>query len=425
MALQPRYHFIMALTSAILYRFPSRGLIVIGVTGTKGKTTVVEILHRMLEEGGMPTASVSSLWFRIRDGEVRNMQGMTMPGRFFVQRFLAQARSSGCTHTVIEVTSEGIRQYRHRFIRFRGAVMTNVAPEHIESHGGFENYLRAKLDLFWRIRKDGYAIINRDDPHADRFFAATPAPTVYYGKDGIREVLHRGTSGGCQRQWRVADIAADDQGVRFLLNDEMIASPLPGIFNAYNLLASSASALQEGVSVSLIKKAASEFTAIPGRMEYVQKEPFSVVIDYAHTPDSLKNVYSFLRESNSKLKTQNSKLICVLGSAGGGRDTWKRPEMGKIAAAYCDEIILTNEDPYDEAPEKILEDIFSGASHIRNIRRILDRREAIRQAIRMAQTGDTVIITGKGAEPWMHVADGKKIPWDERTMVEKELKWLL
>ena len=152
-------------------------------------------------------------------------------------------------------------------------------------------------------------------------------------------------------------------------------------------------------------------------MEYAQKEPFSVVIDYAHTPTSLEKVYESL--SHSKIK---GNLICVLGAAGGGRDKWKRPVMGKIASQYCQKIILTNEDPYDENPKEIINDIKKGIEDNSRVLEILDRKEAIREAIRSAKRGDTVIITGKGSEVWLHEARGKKIPWNERQIVEELLK---
>ena len=168
---------------------------------------------------------------------------------------------------------------------------------------------------------------------------------------------------------------------------------------------------------------------IKGRMEYVQKNPFAVVVDYAHTPESLIQVYQTLKseilnpksETNSKFKIQNSKrkLICVLGAAGGGRDKWKRPEFGKIASLYCDQIILTDEDPYDENPRTILEEVRSGISRekIQTTKEILDRKEGIKTAISMAEQGDVVVITGKGSETSMAVAGGKKIPWSDRDIV--------
>ncbi len=423
--LQPLYHFLWAFFSALRYGFPSQKLVVVGVTGTKGKTTVVELIHSILEASGAKVASLSSLRFKIGSEEIRNEFKMTMPGRGFVQKFLADAAGAGCRYAVIEVTSQGIQQFRHRFIRFSAAVVTNVAPEHIEAHGSFEEYLRAKLDLFWRLDKDGVAVINADDPAAERFAAATPAHGVFYGASGIR------TSG---EQWRVEDYQRQD-GIQFALVSERknangvkrldMRSPLEGEFNMQNILAAAAFGLSRHLSFSAIAEGTRNVSGVPGRMEWIQRKPFGVMVDYAHTPDSLRNVYAFFKES-SKLQAPSSKLLCVFGATGGGRDKWKRPEMGRVAAEFCDIIILTDEDPYDEDPAEIIREVAAGIPNSKlqtpnSISVILDRREAIREGVRRAQSGDIVVITGKGAEPWMVVAGGKKIPWDERDIARKAI----
>ena len=195
---------------------------------------------------------------------------------------------------------------------------------------------------------------------------------------------------------------------------EKIELKLPGVFNVYNALCAIAIGFSQNVSLSICKRALEKIEGVPGRMEMVIKEPFKVIVDYAHTPDSLKEVYETLRN-------QNSKLICVLGSCGGGRDKWKRPKMGEIAAKYCDEIIITNEDPYDEDPLQIMKQVSSGIKSKKHYL-ILDRREAINKALSLANTNDVVVITGKGCEPWMCVANGKKIPWDDREIAREEFK---
>ena len=379
-----------------------------GVTGTKGKTTVVELLHEILKEGGAKVASLSSLRFRIGDKIQINDRKMTMPGRFFVQKFLHEAAEAGCKYAILEVTSEGIKQFRHRFIRFQTAVMTNVSSEHIESHGSFEKYLRAKLDLFWRLPKRGLAIINRDDPLYQRFSAATPAHKIFYGKEGVAIST---------KLLAVRHVKINEGGIDFEINNQVIFSPLLGEFNFYNVLAAVTAGLSQHVAYEKIAAAVSGVSVIPGRVEFVQKEPFDVVVDYAHTPDSLKKVYTFLKESNPA-------LICVLGAAGGGRDKWKRPELGRIAAEFCDEIILTNEDSYDEDPASIVEEVSRGVGG-KKCKKILDRRMAIREALKLARGGDAVVITGKGAEPLMAGPLGAKIPWDDREVIREELAKIL
>ena len=388
------YHLLLAFFGAILYRFPSRKLKIIGITGTNGKTTTIEMISRILEEARYKVAVLNSIKFKIRDKEWPNTLKMTMPGRLKLQRFLRQAVNSGCQYVVLEVTSEGIRQYRHRFIDFDIAVFTNLTPEHIEAHGSFENYRQAKGKLFQATKN--IHIINIDDENAE-YFLQFPAKKRYtYG-------LNKG------------DI--NTQNTQFKLK-------LIGNFNIYNALAAISVGISQGVNSKICKLAVEKVEGIPGRMEEVISEPFKVFVDYAFTPNALEKVYQ-------TLKPLNNKMICVLGSCGGGRDKWKRPVLGKIAAKYCDEVIVTNEDPYDENPLKIMEDVASGFSQIPNSKfqipkyeKILDRREAIRKSLELAKPGDTVIITGKGCEPWICVAKGKKIPWDDRQVVKEEFQKL-
>ncbi len=421
-AFQPGYHFFLAFLAGICYGFPARRLKVIGVTGTKGKTTTVELVHAVLAESGAVVSSLSSLRFKLGERETPNTLKMTMPGRFFVQRFLRDAVRAGAAYAVLEVTSQGITQFRHRFIRFHGAVMTNVAPEHLEAHGGFENYLRAKLDLFWRLPRTSVAAINRDDPSWPRFSAATGAHKMFYSG---KEITFNGSV------WHIGNVVIGERGVSFTCRDAAITSPLLGAFNFHNILAAVSVGLAEHMPPERIAAGVSRVSGVAGRMEFVQREPFRVVVDYAHTPDSLRNVYTFLKEStqNPKPKTYKPKLICVLGATGGGRDRWKRPEFGRIAVEYCDQIFLTNEDPYDESPDAIMADIERGIPEAHNLqsvthKKIIDRREAIRVAVGMARPGDTVVITGKGAEPWIMGLGGSKIPWDDRAIVREELERL-
>ncbi|MDP3772588.1 MAG: UDP-N-acetylmuramyl-tripeptide synthetase [bacterium] len=419
------YHFFLAFAAAVWYGFPARRMTVIGVTGTKGKTTTVALIHAVLAAGGHRVASSSSLRFRIGDEEVVNDRKMTMPGRFFTQRFLSAARRAGCTHAVLEVTSEGITQFRHRFIRFSMAVMTNIAPEHLESHGGYESYLRAKLDLFWRLPHESVAVVNRDDAEHVRFLAATGARQVLYS---VNTILLRG------EEHAVKNLRCSAQGVSFQVGAQQFTSSLLGQFNAENILAAVACGLSIHSAPEKIATGIRMVDGVPGRMEFIRHDPFAVVVDYAHTPGSLRAAYSTLHSffsppvQGTLVAGKASRLICVLGSAGGGRDQWKRPEFGRIAAEFCEKIILTDEDPYDEDPERILEAIESGflatiPAKLRRgrLQKILDRRAAIKAAIKLAKKGDTVIITGKGAESWLMGKNGARIPWDDRAIVREVL----
>ncbi|PIR72674.1 MAG: hypothetical protein COU42_00385 [Candidatus Nealsonbacteria bacterium CG10_big_fil_rev_8_21_14_0_10_36_24] len=370
------YHYLLALTGAFLYGFPSWRLIIIGVTGTSGKSTIVELAAKILEEAGFKVASLSSIKFKIGEKERENKLKMTMPGRLKIQKFLSQAVKTGCKYAVLEVTSEGIKQFRHKFIKFDVAVLTNLSPEHIEAHAGFEKYREAKLKLFKNTKK--IHIINLDDENAEYFWKIPAEKKIGYRLNEAAKLLPKNLN-------------------------------LLGEFNLYNALAAVHIGLSQGISLDICKRALEKIRGIPGRMEIVVKEPFIVVVDYAHTPEALKKVYETLK---------GAKLICVLGACGGGRDKWKRPVLGKIAAKYCQEVIITNEDPYDENPIEIIEQVAGDT----NAKKVLDRGEAIKEALKLAQPRDVVVITGKGSEPWMCVAHCKKIPWDDRQVVKEKYK---
>lgn len=408
---QPAYHTVLAYTGAVLYGFPSRNLKVVGITGTKGKSTVTYLVSQILEANGDGVAAIGSLGYKIKDKEWPNTLKMTMPGRFKLQKFLSQAKKAGCKYVVLEVTSEGIKQKRHLGIKFDCAVFTNLHKEHIESHGSFEKYYQAKQELF-QLTKNIH-ILNADDPNVELFSKFPSKHTMFYG-------IKRGDLKTDDVQLGQNKSSFNVYGATFQIN-------LAGEFNVLNCLAALAVGAMYGIDLPKAKPILESIKSIPGRMEFIQREPFSVVVDYAHTPNSLEAVYTALglaMSKNSDIASPQNKLICVLGAAGGGRDKWKRPEFGKIASQYCDEIILTNEDPYDEMPEKIIEDIFSGISpslkfKSLKVHKILDRKEAIRKAISDAQPGDTVVITGKGSETSMAVSGNKKILWSDRDVVKE------
>jgi len=414
------YHFILAWLGSVIYKNPSREIFVLGVTGTKGKSTVLELINAILEAAGKKTAMISSVRFKIGSESRKNLTDNTMPGRFFIQKFLSEAVKAGCEYALLEVTSEGIVQYRHRFIDFDAALFLNLQPEHIERHGTFHNYRAAKVKFFSDIANKSQKpaklfFINQEDLNSGYFTDASAGRggVYYFGRENFIETrLARG---------RVS-----------------IGNWLKNDFNLENAAAATRFAETQGISWEITKRALINFKGVPGRMDVIQEEPFRIVIDYAHTPDSLEKVYQTLRNANRKPqivkdrrlalsdKRLAGRLICVLGSAGGGRDRWKRPVLGKIAARYCQKVILTNEDPYNENPDQVLSQIAAGCAEAQNkaceVERILDRRTAIKTALGLARQGDTVVLTGKGSENWMHLARGEKIPWDEKEIVKQFLR---
>lgn len=401
---QPPYHFLLALLGAFIYRFPSRELVVILVTGTKGKTSTAELLNNIFEASGATTALLGTLRFKVGNESERNMRKMTVPGRFFVQRFLRRAVDAGCTHAIIEMTSEGARQFRQRFIDMDALVFTNLAPEHIESHGSYENYRDAKLSIARTLARSKktqrFMIANADDGEGGKFL----------GIQGLAPVPFRLADGN--------PVVADEKHVELFFHGTRMSAPLPGIFNAYNILAAATCASAFGVPPNIIAAGVARTPRIEGRMERIEAgQSFPVIVDYAHTPDSLEAVYKTFPDHTK---------ICIIGNTGGGRDTWKRKVMGGIADKYCMHVILTNEDPYDEDPAKILEEMRAGFKNLVP-EVILDRRLAIRRALEVAHKtrNAAVLITGKGTDPFIVGPHGTKIPWDDRAVTREELQKVL
>ncbi len=399
-ALQPAYHFLLALVGALYYRFPSRTLTVIFITGTKGKTSTAEIMNNILEASGATTALLGTLRFKIGANSTRNMRKMTIPGRFFVQRFLRDAVRAGCTHAVIEMTSEGAKQFRHRFIDADALIFLNLSPEHIESHGSYEAYRNAKLSIahaLARSQKPRRLMVANTDDKEGALFLALPGltPLPFSKKDG-------------------EPIDAREDGITLLFKGERITSALSGLHNAENIIAAATLADALGIPTPVIAEGVARTHMIRGRGERVEKgQPFPVVVDYAHTPDSLEAIYSTFK---------GHQLICVLGNTGGGRDTWKRPVMGHIAETHCTRVILSNEDPYDEDPEAIVAEMKNGMGE-KTPEVILDRRSAIARALTLAKEtpNSAVILTGKGTDPFIMGPNGTRTPWDEAGVTREEL----
>ncbi len=395
--LLPFYHRALAFALAASYGFPAKRLTVIGVTGTKGKSSVSDMLFTVLRHAGYEAAVAGTIRFAINGESEPNLYKMTMPGRGFIHSFLARARARGAKFAVVEITSESVRQHRHRYLFLDALIFTNLQKEHIESHGGFENYAAAKLEIGKELarspKRPRAMIANADDERSAPYLALPVEQHVPFSYAEASDiVLGPGTAAFTYKE------------VRFSLK-------LPGSFSIMNALAVIKAAHFVGVPLETIAEGLASLERIPGRTERIDEgQPFQAIVDYAHTPDSLKALY----------EAYPTRRICVLGNTGGGRDTWKRPEMGKIAEAYCEEVILTNEDPYDEDPRAIVDAMAAGMERDPAI--IMDRREAIAYALSRAKEGDAVLITGKGTDPYIMEADGVKTPWSDAQVVREELR---
>lgn len=408
---QPLYHYALAVAGTLRYRQPSRNIYVIGVTGTKGKSSTTEFINAALTGAGKKTAILSTIRFKIGDESKANKYKMTMPGRFFTQKFLHDAVKAGCEYAIIEMTSEGARFFRHVGIEMDALIFTNLSPEHIESHGSFENYKNAKLQLVKQLAKSKkpsrLSIANIDNPHAYSFLIHMVEKNIGYSMKDIK-------------------IISETQSASVIsYQDTTITIPLPGKFNISNALAALRLSTELGLPLVDVKKGIESLSQIRGRVEKVDAgQNFTVIVDYAHTDDSLRKLYETFKGSESADSRLGRRLIAVLGGTGGGRDSWKRPVLGKIADEYCNEIIITDEDPYDEDPLKIINEVAAGVTvHTPII--IVNRREAIRKAISLAQEGDVILITGKGTDPYIMGPSGTKESWDDAAVAREELEKFL
>ncbi|MFH0854706.1 MAG: UDP-N-acetylmuramoyl-L-alanyl-D-glutamate--2,6-diaminopimelate ligase [bacterium] len=423
----PLYHKILAYLAAIIYRFPSDKMIIIGVTGTKGKSSTTIMIAKVLEKTGENVGFASTAGFQIGKKNWINDKKMTMLGRFQLQKLLRDMSDAGCKYAVIETSSEGIKQSRHKGIDYDYLVFTNLSPEHIESHKGFDNYKKAKLTIFKelieskrkeiggkKIRK--VIVVNNDDKYANEFLKNKADVKITYALENQNSLI------------KASELRISEKGTDFKLREMEIHLRLAGGFNVYNALAATAIGLEEGLDMDKIAAALEEIKVIPGRMEFINEgQDYFVVVDYAHEPSSMEQVFKTLKVLSEAKKI--NRIIHIFGSCGGGRDKSKRRILGRISAKNADISIITNEDPYDEKPEDIIEEIKKGVLEEKNLEdfnlfAIIDRKESIRKAFELAGKNDLVLITGKGCEQTMCVKQGKQIRWDDRETAREEIKKL-
>lgn len=392
------YNYLKALLAPIIHGFPSKKLKIIGITGTKGKTTTANFIWTVLNHNGHKCGLVGTANIRIGDKEQLNKYHMTMPGHFILQKLLKEMVQAKCEYVVLEVTSEGIKRFRHLGLKFDTAIFTNLTPEHLPSHNNsFENYKSTKAKLFKTC--PNLIIANVDDPHA-----------TYYLNNKCSQKITFSVKNKSDYQAKIIDSS------NFELNNFKYSLNILGKINIYNALPAIIIGQKLGIKPIDIQKSFKELTYIPGRMEFIPNQlGLNILVDYAHEPVSLKELLQTAQDFTPK----NNKIILLLGAEGGGRDPAKRSPMGDLANQYADIAIVTNVDPYNDNPQTIASDI---AIHIdkNKLHLILDRKDAIQKAISLAKKGDTVLITGKGAEQSITI-DGQKIPWDDRKVVKEVL----
>jgi len=387
--------------AAILWRHPSRRLRVVGVTGTNGKTTTTHLIRAVLMAAGHKVGLTGTVHTFI--GRLERPASLTTPQASDLQALLAQMADEGCTYAVLEASSEGLDMHRADDVEFDLGVLTNLTQDHLDYHKTFDAYRDAKGQLFRLLGRPGFkarkaAVINLDDPAAGYFQSLCQVPVYTYGL-------------ALQAMVRAADIDVSAGGSRFRLitpqGEISIALKLVGRFNIYNALAAAAVGLAEGIDLDVIGKALEAAEGVPGRLQAVRAgQPFSLFVDYAHSPDSLENL---LRTARSIAR---GRVIVVFG-CGGDRDRTKRPRMGRIAGELADHVILTSDNPRSEDPLAIVQEIEAGLEPGASYERVLDRQEAIRRAVEMAQPDDVVLIAGKGHETYQIFKD-RTIRFDDR-----------
>ena len=394
----------MGPAAAAFYGRPADRLLLVGVTGTNGKTTTTYLLEQIFERAGMRPGVIGTTGVRIAGRPVAHDR--TTPEAPDLHRLLAEMEAGGVEAVAMEVSSHGLHQHRVGGARYRCAVFTNLSQDHLDYHGTLEDYFRAKAMLFTPEMADR-AAVNHDSPEGRRL-VRDDVPTLTYG-----------TGPGADLRATDIDVRAD--GVAFRAGGVEVRSPLRGAFNVHNCLAALAASRQVGIEAAAAAAGIADLPGVPGRLEPVDAgQPFQVLVDYAHTPDSVENV---LLAARPLARPGGARVIVVLG-CGGDRDRAKRPLMGEAATRLADLAVITSDNPRSEDPLAIIREIEPGAARGGGRYEIEpDRRAAIRRAVEAARRGDVVVIAGKGHETGQEFAD-RTVPFDDRVVAREELEAL-
>ncbi len=419
-----KLHKVEAKWAAFQHGYPANKIKVIGVTGTKGKTTVCNMIASMLDSCGIKNSMETTINTKIGDKitpHTTKDRWVTTPPSKEIQKFLKKSVAADCQYAILEVTSQAIDQNRIYGIDFDVLVFTNISHEHMEYHKTKENYIKAKIKLFKDNPKAKF-VINADDKEWEKFYSEKASEKILYS---VKKSVEQGI---------VARkiLSSPDSSIFTVAHNTgqtTINLKMPGVFNILNALASFGVGLALDQDVEKIKTGLENVKGVSGRMEAIsvnKKQNFTAIVDYAHNADSLKNVYETITDS---LEKREGRMIAVLGATG-KRDKTKRPIMGALAGRYADLVVFTDEDPYDEDPTEIMEQVAEGICKggkknqwrlNRNYWRVIDREQAIKKALREAKKGDVVIITGKGAEEVMAIGEHEFIPFSDRKIVKEEL----
>jgi UDP-N-acetylmuramoyl-L-alanyl-D-glutamate--2,6-diaminopimelate ligase len=382
------------------YNYPSHQLTLVGVTGTNGKTTTTTLLHRLYMRLGFKTGLISTVVNRI--GEEAIPSTHTTPDPIQLNALLADMVDQGCSHCFMEVSSHAVDQHRIAGLVFKVAAFTNITHDHLDYHGTFKNYITAKKAFFDGLSKDAFALINADDKNGQVMVQNTRAKVATFALKSHADFM-------------VKVLENSFNGLLITMNNQELWTRLIGDFNAYNL------ATVYGVSQLLgedsleVLTVLSTLESVDGRFQFTQsKSGITAIVDYAHTPDALMNVLKTIEN----IRTRNEQVITVVG-CGGDRDALKRPEMARIACEWSDKVILTSDNPRTEDPQLIVKEMEAGVEAHQTMKAltILDREQAIKTAVALAQPQDIVLIAGKGHEKYQEI-NGVKYPFDDFELVE-------
>ncbi len=394
----------LGIIAANFYGNPSSKLKLLGVTGTNGKTTAVTLLYGVFSKLGYKTGLISTVANRI-GGEVIETT-YTTPDSLQINKLLADMVKAGCTHCFMEVSSHAIAQNRVTGLDFDGGIFTNITHEHLDYHGTFEEYIRIKKSFFDGLSKYAFALVNVDDKRGKIMLQNTKARKKMFSLKNIAE-------------YKAKVLSNTFQGLELNINGKEVWFRLVGAFNAYNILAVYGTAVEMGENNEEVLTAISEMDAAPGRFEQIRSSESDItgIVDYAHTPDALKNVLQTIQS----IRTGNEKVITVVG-CGGDRDKEKRPMMASVACKYSDKVILTSDNPRSEDPEVIISDMQKGVGPV-NFKKTLsmvDRKEAIKTACMLAGNSDIILVAGKGHENYQEIK-GMKHPFNDKSVLSKML----
>jgi len=396
----------LAFMASNYYQNPSENLKLIGVTGTNGKTTIATLLYQLFKKAGFKVGLLSTVKIMVDNKEYKATH--TTPDSLTINKYLDEMNLEGVEFCFMEVSSHGIHQNRTEGLHFKGGIFTNLTHDHLDYHNTFAEYRDVKKSFFDNLSKQAFALVNIDDKNGLVMLQNTKARKFTYALKTYAD-------------YKAQILENQFGGLLLKINESEVWTRLIGNFNAYNLLAIYATADLLGLEKVENLRLLSELESVAGRFQYlISNENITAIVDYAHTPDALKNVL----ETINSIRTNNEELITVVG-CGGDRDTTKRPKMGHIASALSTKVIFTSDNPRSEVPESIIEDIEKGVEpqNFKKIVSIVDRKQAIKTACQMAQPNDIILIAGKGHETYQEIK-GQRFDFDDYKIVQEFLKQL-